>query len=144
LDLGLPGAELTVLCDLGLFILKGPDSKWLLPAGRYRTARVMLNRTDPKGDKWTLTGYYSGDKLGTFAITQGEMLAVKVGPPLAVKARPTRSGKATVIISLSLTGQAGEEYSPGVEKNGETQPAPKFKILDESGKVLLSDSFEYG
>ena len=47
-------------------------------------------------------------------------------------------------LGFSLAGQAGEEYAAGADRGGRRQKAPKFKILSEADKVLVSGSFEYG
>jgi hypothetical protein len=65
----------------------------------------------------------------------------------AGQAAPAKEGGATQksqAIGLSVVGQGGETYSAGAQKDGALEPAPKFKILDESGKELASGQFQYG
>ena len=94
-----------------------------------------LAATDDSGDTWTL-----GLK-GVPPVLPEDGL--KPGVPLCVKADVSGSGR-SISIGLVIEGQVGEVYEPGAAKNGARRPAPKFKVLDESGKVLGSGSFEYG
>jgi hypothetical protein len=68
---------------------------------------------------------------------------MEVGPPLTVATDARKLGN-TVRLSVSVKGRIGEQYPAGATKNGGRQPAPDFKILDESGKVLATGSFRYG
>jgi hypothetical protein len=47
-------------------------------------------------------------------------------------------------IGLILEGQAGEQYRAAVTKNGTTQSAPRLRIVNEAGQVVVEDSFRYG
>ena len=94
-----------------------------------------LAATDDNGDTWTL-----GLK-GVPPVLPEEGL--NPGVPLSVKADVSGSGR-SISIGLIIEGQAGEVYEPGAAKNGSRRPAPRFTVLDESGKVLGSGSFEYG
>ena len=78
-----------------------------------------------------------------FDIAEGETTAFAAGPPLTLSAEVHRRGR-DVSIGLILTGQGGETYIAGVAKNGTRLDPPKFKILDEKGKVLASGAFSYG
>lgn len=150
LDVGSPVFQLALLSTAGFHTLTGSEGKWQVPAGRYTAASltmpVCLNfrRTDLEGAEWILTAYGNVGKLEAFEIRPGETLSLKVGPPLAGKTSVTKLSDGTLSIAFVLVGQAGEEYAPGVQKNGKRVPAPKFKILDESGKVLAAGQFEYG
>ena len=94
-----------------------------------------LAATDDNGDTWTL-----GLKGVPPVLPEG---GLKPGVPLSVKADVSGGGR-SVSIGLIIEGQAGEVYEPGAAKNGRRRPAPRFTVLDESGKVLGSGSFEYG
>ena len=94
-----------------------------------------LASTDDQGDKWT---------LGLAGVPpQARDGATGPGVPLSVKADVQGSGR-SISIGLIIEGQAGEVYEPGAAKNGRKRPAPRFKVFDETGKVLGSGSFEYG
>jgi len=93
--------------------------------------------TDQNGDKWTLE-LIKGQPASSFADS-----SAKPGPPLLVKTDVQISGR-DVSIGLIVQGQAGETYVPGVQKNGQWQPEPGLKIVDEAGKTLTTGKFKYG
>jgi hypothetical protein len=93
--------------------------------------------TDENGDKWVLDPV-KGQSLSRFKDS-----SPKPGPPLLVKTDVQTKGR-SISIGLVIEGQAGEVYQPGATKNGSRVPAPKFRIIDGSGKVVGSGLFEYG
>ncbi len=93
--------------------------------------------TDQSGDKWVLE-LIKGQPVSSFADS-----SAKPGPPLLVKTDVQISGR-DVSIGLIVQGQAGELYVPGVQKNGQWQPEPGLKIVDETGKTLATGKFKYG
>ncbi len=144
LDIGYPHAELTLLSDSGPYRLSGNGGRWQLPAGQYFTTSVRMSSTDSRRDTWTLQGEGNTGRLASFGIRGGETLSLRAGPPLTIKTEARSVGTGLVSIGCLVAGQAGEEYLPGVQKNGRLQKAPKFKIIDERGRTGVSDSFEYG
>jgi hypothetical protein len=105
------------------------------PSSSSQIKFSSLAATDDQGDAWTL-----GLKGVPPRMPED---GTKPGAPLCVKADVNGSG-VSISIGLIIEGQAGEVYEPGAAKNGTRRPAPKFTVLDESGKVLGSGSFEYG
>jgi len=106
---------------------------WPEPSQQIRFS--SLAASDDQGDTWT---------LGLKGVPPGlPEDGTKPGAPLSVKADVNGSGR-SISIGLIIEGQAGEVYEPGAAKNGQKRPAPKFTVLDESGTVLGSGSFEYG
>ena len=93
--------------------------------------------TDQNGDKWVLE-LIKGQPVSSFADS-----SAKPGPPLLIKTDVQISDR-DVSIGLIVEGQAGEKYVPGVQKNGQWQPEPGLKIIDEAGKTLATDKFKYG
>jgi len=67
----------------------------------------------------------------------------KPGPPLLVKSEAAMRG-GIVEVGVTMQGQAGEKYVPGVQRNDKWLPAPKFRLVSEKGKVLAAGRFEYG
>ncbi len=105
------------------------------PEPSQQTRFSSLAASDDNGDTWT---------LGLTGVPpRPPEDGVKPGAPLCVKADVNGSGR-SISIGLIIEGQAGEVYEPGAAKNGRQRPAPKFTVLDESGTVLGSGSFEYG
>jgi hypothetical protein len=96
-----------------------------------------LSMTDGNGHKWVL------DPVKGQSRSRIKDSSAKPGPPLLVKADVQTMGR-VVSIGLVVEGQAGEVYQPGIIRNGSRVPAPGFKIIDESGKVVGSGRFEYG
>lgn len=96
-----------------------------------------LSKTDDNGDKWILE------------LSRGQPLrrisrnGKKSGQPLLVKTE-VQVKYDEVSIRLIVEGQAGERYVGGARKNDKWQPPPKFKIVNEAGKILAVGQFEYG
>ncbi|NIP23529.1 MAG: hypothetical protein GWN67_05285 [Phycisphaerae bacterium] len=143
LDVGGENIKLLLWSDAANQFLSGSVRQWRLPAGRYTALSMELNRTNSLGTRWTLTSSKHTGKLSNFEIRPGEKALIKIGPPFLIKTTADWSNE-KVSIGLNLEGQAGEQYSGVVMKNGRRQPAPRLKIVDETGKVLASGKFEYG
>jgi len=144
IDVGASNLMLVLLSDVGLTTLRGSGGKWQLPEGTYRLAYMSLSQADAKGVKWMTTNP-DVDQIEPFRVRAGEMLAMKIGPPLAPAATPDSAQSGLILINLFLVGQAGERYSVGLQKaDGVRLPPPKVKILDGSGKVLAEGKAEYG
>jgi hypothetical protein len=95
------------------------------------------------GDRWQMVSRGPWGELETIRVEPGISTELKVGPPLTVKTNVATKDE-VVSVGLSIFGQAGERYNPGVQKNGQRQPAPELKIVDEAGKVLATGNFAYG
>lgn len=97
-----------------------------------------LHRTDESGNTWLL------DVTAAPMLTSVDPNSPKAGPPIVVKTDVHRVNDREASIGLILAGQAGERYRPVVRKNGSTVSAPKLRIVNEAGQVILDDSFRYG
>ncbi|MGB2862680.1 MAG: hypothetical protein WBC05_05075 [Sedimentisphaerales bacterium] len=106
-------------------------------SSRQEIGLSSLSTTDENGDKWVLD-LAKGQSLSSLKDS-----SAKSGPPLLVKTDVQISGR-DVSIGLIVEGQAGEKYAGGVQKNGQWQPAPGFKIVDGAGKTLTTGAFKYG
>ncbi len=121
------------------------------PAGTYGPEWIALVTELSEGDgssrtpggTWTLMCHSDFGRLGSIRVRKNETTVLKAGPPLVVRAHPQRRGD-IVFIDLSITGQAGEVYSPVVYRNRSHRPPPTLKILDAAGKVLHTGTFRYG
>jgi hypothetical protein len=142
LDLGGADAEVQLLSSNGLFRLGPGGGPHRLPAGRYRAIRLILRRRDG-GAEWTLSSSYPEGALSGFAIEPGATTTIEAGEPLVGRVTAQPRGP-SVEIEFGVFGQAGEDYEAGARKNGRRQPAPKFRIVGESGEVAASGSFRYG
>ncbi|MGD8500269.1 MAG: hypothetical protein PVJ86_06460 [Phycisphaerales bacterium] len=106
-------------------------------SSRRKLGLPSLSTTDENGNKWVL------DPVKGQSVSRFKDSSAKPGPPLLAKADVQTRGR-VVSIGLVVKGQAGEAYQPGIIRNGSRVPAPEFKIIDESGKVVGSGRFEYG
>jgi hypothetical protein len=145
LDVGTADVEMVLLSsESGLLRFTGSGSgKWQVPAGRYTAVQARLSKTDAEGAKWRLSESGSGKGEG-FEIRAGETRALRLGPPLKTRIETRAADDGTIVISLVLEGQAGEQYSPRTAKGDGTPRPPKLKILNEAGKILAQGNFEYG
>ena len=107
------------------------------PSPRQQAGLFSLSATDDNGDKWALG---LGRVPAQWPVNDGSM---KRGAPLLVKTDVQTKGR-SISIGLVIEGQAGEVYKPGATRNGSRVAAPKFKIVDGSGAIVGSGSFEYG
>ena len=103
---------------------------------RERLGLSSLSITDANGDQWLLE-LVKGQPISSFKS------GAKAGPPLLIKINVETKGL-DALVRLVVEGQAGERYVGGVRKNGKWQPAPKLKIVSETGAILASGKFEYG
>jgi hypothetical protein len=142
LDLNTSDAQVVLVSDSGLHVVQGGDGTYRLPAGYYSARDVNLRRKDEEGDVWLVEGTGTG-KLGSFAIQPGQATVVQAGAPLVLSAEI--GGRGNVLsLGFKIEGRAAEVYSPRATRDGRGVPAPRFRILTQQGKVLVSDSFEYG
>ncbi len=143
LDFGGANVKLKLWSDSVEEFLSGSDGKWQIPAGKYSALFVELNEIDSERDAWTFRGYRDTASLRDFEIRAGQTTTFKIGPPFTIKTE-ARQIAHRVSIGLKLEGCAGEQYCFPIMKGSRRQPTPTFKIVDESGKVLVSDRFKYG
>ena len=144
-DVGTADVEMVQLSsEAGLLRFSGSGGgKWQVPAGRYTGIQARLSKTDAEGAKWRLSESGAGKKEG-FEIRAGETRALRLGPPLKTRIETRAIDGGSIVISLVLEGQAGEQYAPRAGKGDETPPPPKLKILDQAGTVLTAGTFAFG
>ena len=151
LAVSFPDADLVVRAQTpGLAPDAGPvqrlsdcEGKWKLQAGKYTTLAIRLRRKDADGNEWELSSSYPEGEAKQFEIRKDQTTTIKLGPPLELAAG-ARIMNDTAYLGLTVLGQGKEDYRAGAVKNGKTEDAPSFSILDESGKVLVADKFTYG
>ena len=143
LDFNGANAKLKLWSDTGDHYLFGSEGHWQLPAAKYMALRIELSQIDSEQNVWTFSGRPKAGPLRDFEIRAGQTISFKTGPPFSIKTDIRQSAN-RVSIGLNLEGCTEEQYRFPVLKGGKRQPAPTFKIVDESGKELLSGAFEYG
>jgi hypothetical protein len=107
------------------------------PSSRQEFGLTALSMAAENGDTWVL------DLAKGQSVSGLKNSNAKPGPPLSVKTDVQARGR-ELSIGLLIEGQAGESYQPGALKNGSRVPPPAFKVIDESGKVLVAGQFHYG
>ena len=96
------------------------------------------------GDMWQIDSRGPWGKLSTIKVrNNNETTVLKLGPPFLIKPGVRKSGS-NVSIDFAIIGQASEQYQSVIKKNNRAVPAPKAKIIDETGNVIASGKFEYG
>jgi hypothetical protein len=95
------------------------------------------------GDTWQIDSRGPWGKLSKISVNKNDTTVLKLGPPFLIKPGVRKSGS-NVSIDFAIIGQASEQYQSVIRKNNRSVPAPKAKIIDETGNVLASGKFEYG
>ncbi len=144
LDVGGEEVDLRLWSDAAHQRLRGSESKWRVPAGKYQGLSLELTEKDSAGNIWAFKTDKAGHgELRHFEVRPGEVTSLQIGPPFRIKTSMDRSGP-NVLIGFDLEGQAGELYAPGVKVNGKTVSEPEFKIINGAGSVVGSGRFKYG
>jgi len=97
-----------------------------------------LRATDEHGDKWVI------EPAVAQPFAQLRASRIEPGPPLIIRTDVQHRGAGEVSIGLTIEGQAGEQYRPDLSKNGSPLPAPELTIMDEAGKLMHKDKFQFG
>ena len=113
-----------------------------LPARKYSPRRISL-AAQKGGNEWVISSLGPWGELAKIKVKKDQTTVLKPGPPFNVKTNIRRSGR-SLSISPLVIGQAGEHYSVRVRTSRGSLPPPGIKIVDESGKVLVSDKFRFG
>ena len=95
------------------------------------------------GDTWQIDSRGPWGKLSKISVNKNDTTVLKLGPPFLIKPGVRKSGS-NVSIDFAIIGQASEQYQSVIRKNNRSVPAPKAKIIDETGNVIASGKFEYG
>jgi hypothetical protein len=139
---GTPYADLLLWSGSGGYRVYGSGGTFVLPVGSYYPAELGLRKTGAKGAVWTLKAASKG-KVGSFQITAGKTTDLRIGPPLVGKVdiRTGNEKEKTLSLGFDIVGCAGETYEPRAFRNGVKQPTPRFKIVDEKGKIWATGDF---
>jgi len=108
----------------------------------YRPQLLSLSMGQD-GHTWRIESRGPWGDLSTIKVRNNEATALRLGPPFLIKPEINKNG--TIIsIGCAIIGQAGEQYENFITKDNQVVTGAKFKIVDETGNVLKSGSFEYG
>lgn len=112
-------------------------------AGSYMPERIVLRRTEDSDKWWSLVSRgNSWGRLAAINITKDQTTNIELGPPLTIRTEVQQKQRAATI-SVSLTGRAGEKWSPQVLTPNGPQTA-ELKIVDETGTILAAGRCQYG
>jgi len=119
------------------WIFSRPSGSARSPSAPGVNSRSSVRQTDENGTEWVLT---QTNRLPATEDAGG----VQTKPTILVRTDVFRAREREMLIGLVLAGPDGQRYQPVVVKGGTRLLAPRLRIVDESGKVLLDDSFRYG
>jgi hypothetical protein len=108
----------------------------------YRPQFLSLSM-DQDGHTWRLESRGPWADLSKIKVRNNEATAIRLGPPFLIKPVVKKHGL-NFLISFAIIGRAGEQYENLITKDGRAVTGAKIKIVDETGNVLKSGSFEYG
>ncbi len=147
-----PGVTMVLRSGRSTVTLSPSANELDVRAGRYVPSSLQISATEiiepGPGKKeevsWALQAAGAWGKLSSITVRAGETVVLEPGPPFILRAKPSYAGQGVIGISYQLVGNAGEGYSPAAVRNQKVVSPPKLKIVDESGKLLASGSFQYG
>jgi len=126
------------------------DQRAELPAGRYSVDACIYHTSGVK--------VWVGGRTpeAVIEIKPDRADPLRVGPPFEMRvtcepAQPTdalaslpgRPGR-EMAISLSLFDGAGRRVRSLQDAHGKRPPPPRFRVVDQAGKTVLNEAFEYG
>ena len=139
------GAEAKLQLGGGLFskaVISSGAGPTKVSARTYYPQSVSISMQQGS-DTWQIDNRGPWGKSSTIEVKNNETTVLRLGPPFIVKPGINKSGS-SVSINFSIFGQAGEKYQNYAKKNNSRVPAPKVRIIDETGKVIASGKFAYG
>jgi len=145
----LGSGSLQLISENGVMKLPGTGQDFQVPAGAYQlyAHTAQVNHSSGKW-RYDTAGTASGEKS---LVTKDSVSSLRFGPPILANVsyygQGRRQGKPkagdTIQLSVTLSGQGGEVYA-NIQRNGTNPPAPTFKVVDESEKIVAKGDFEYG
>lgn len=105
-----------------------------LPRNVWDVKTFYIKKT-VDGTNYALKGLSPSSKFFKLDTSDGLPVEMKFGPPLTLSKSVSKK-KNKVDINISLSGQEGETYLPGLVQGTRANVSMKFKIVDESGKVM--------
>ncbi len=114
------------------------DRQIELPVGRY-VVMAYLCQTD--------AGLLRARDVRADAVTEikpGQITRLELGAPLGMTVTQSRLGGDHIRLGLKVLDRAGRQVTNVQTSGKQRPPAPRFKIVDAAGKVVLSHAFKYG
>jgi len=118
------------------------DEPAAIGARIYRPRSLSLTMRQD-GHTWRIESRGPWADLSKIKVRNNEATAIRLGPPFRIKPQVNKNGS-IISIDYAIIGQAGEKYRSFITKDNRPVTGAKIKIVDETGKVLKSGSFQYG
>ena len=110
-------------------------------AGSYKLTSIKLTQTDAQNQAWTAIGSLA-DKTVEVDVAQGSTVELPEMLPLTVSIEPTGTAPfEEVSLSARIVSPSGATFRT---PRSVGQPEGGFEVLDATGRVVGSGSFEYG
>jgi hypothetical protein len=104
---------------------------------RGANSQSSIRQTDDGGTEWSLTQTHG-------LPSPKDANGVQAKPTIIVRTDVFRAREREMLIGLVLAGPNGQAYQPVVVRGGARLSAPRLRIVNEAGQVVLDDSFRYG
>jgi len=127
----------------GVLLLSTENGQFTAPAGRHRLASWELQATDDSDREWSVTGrpgYDWPEQKRTVSVDSTTAARIDVQLPLRASINADVGGD-DISMGFSLSDGAGGQYA--ISSRGRDDP-PKFEMVDDSGRVVLTGDFAYG
>ncbi len=128
--------------EVGKWNARGDEKGVPQPADRYKIRSYTWTFTQ-NNEKWELYAYFEKE-LPALEITKDEVTTWALEKRLTATLEiSSLTSPDSYDVSLLLKTPDGGTVG-NLTKNGERPPAPKLKVLDKKGRVLLTETFHYG
>ena len=125
--------------ELNLEFVKNIDSGVV---GTYKIQNVLLLAENESSERGGLSGVFA-DNAPQLTIRLDQTTALLAGGPLEVQVQYVpKDADGTIEFSINITGIGGEKYT--WRQKTPATPKAGFEIVDESGKQIASETFEFG
>jgi len=118
------------------------DEPAAIGARIYRPRSLSLTMRQ-EGHTWRIESRGPWADLSKIKVRNNEATAIRLGPPFRIKPQVNKNGS-IISIDYAIIGQADEKYQSFITKDNRAVIGAKIKIVDETGNILKSGSFQYG
>lgn len=140
-DPALPEVEVEFSAGSRTKTLTSTTGIWELPSGTYEVKSFLLRKVS-EGHKYAIKGASVPVKYQRMDVSSALPLEMKLGPPLTLSIMVDVKKK-VVSIRACLTGREDETYLPALMQGNRPDAPPKFRLVDDTGKVLNTGKSEY-
>ena len=133
--------EFVACGENGHFVRRPVNGQFTLPAGHYRTLQWTINRKDEKGAAWTLTGS-SFPGAASFDVAADKTAALEIGEPVQAVLGAREGANRQITFDLRFEGRQKESIQ--MLRGGERPAGPKLILANAGGKLVSTNTFEFG